>query len=118
MSMRLMETLAALAKRTALRPLGSLCEQQKQVSTARLEQMLEPIGDDLAGYAFVLRGEFDRLRAENETLRQDAARWKFVRSPVGTSSPFAVWHEGKMPVFSRIADRMVDDAMAKEASHV
>ncbi|GEM_PF-6638322 len=78
--MRLMEILAALAKRTALRPLSNLCEQQKQVSTARLEQMLEPIGDDLAGYALVLRGEFDRLCAENRALKADAKRYRFARA--------------------------------------
>jgi len=68
------------------------------------------------GTALNLIAEVERLAAENETLRKDAARWKLVRSPVGTSSTLAVWHEGKMPVFSGIADRMVDEAMAREAS--
>ncbi|HAQ86540.1 MAG TPA: hypothetical protein DCR78_08870 [Pseudomonas sp.] len=83
---------------------------------AERDRLQEALKDADAGMMLFLE-QRDQLKAENETLRQDAARWKFVRSPVGTNSPFAVWHEGKMPVFSSIADRMVDDAMAKEASH-
>ncbi|CAI8817812.1 hypothetical protein [Pseudomonas chlororaphis] len=59
----------------------------------------------------------DRLKAENEALRKDAERYRFVRNPIGTSSPLAIWNEGKMPLFSGIADAVVDEFMAKEASH-
>lgn len=61
-----------------------------------------------------LTAERDALRAELEALRKDAERWRFVRSPLGTGSPYAVWHEGRMPIFSAIADACIDEAMAKE----
>ncbi|RAS34037.1 MULTISPECIES: hypothetical protein [unclassified Pseudomonas] len=61
--------------------------------------------------------ERDQLKAENEALRKDAERYRFVRNPIGTSSPLAIWNEGKMPLFSSMADAVVDEFMAKEASH-
>lgn len=61
--------------------------------------------------------ERDQLKAENEALRNDAERYRFVRNPIGTSSPLAIWNEGKMPLFSSMADAVVDEFMAKEASH-
>ncbi len=63
------------------------------------------------------RRERDQLKAENEALRKDAERYRFVRNPIGTSSPLAIWNEGKMPLFSGMADAVVDEFMAKEASH-
>lgn len=60
--------------------------------------------------------ECEQLRGEVEALRKDAERWRLVRSPVGTESSLAVWHEGRMPVFSAIADRMVDEAIANESA--
>lgn len=63
------------------------------------------------------RRERDQLKAENEALRKDAERYRFVRNPIGTSSPLAIWNEGKMPLFSGTADAVVDEFMAKEASH-
>ncbi|WP_137138168.1 hypothetical protein [Pseudomonas asiatica] len=65
----------------------------------------------------VTAGERDQLKVENEALRKDAERYRFVRNPIGTSSPLAIWNEGKMPLFSSIADAVVDEFMAKEASH-
>ncbi|UVL26798.1 hypothetical protein [Pseudomonas donghuensis] len=56
-------------------------------------------------------------RAEAEVLRKDAERYRFVRNPIGTSSPLAIWNEGKMPLFSGIADAVVDEFITKEASH-
>ncbi|MNJ43222.1 hypothetical protein D3C77_382190 [compost metagenome] len=61
--------------------------------------------------------QVDQLKAENEALRKDAERYRFVRNPIGTSSPLAIWNEGKMPLFSGMADAVVDEFMAKEASH-
>lgn len=61
--------------------------------------------------------ERDQLKAENDTLRKDAERYRFVRNPIGTSSPLAIWSEGKVPLFSGMADAVVDEFMAKEASH-
>jgi regulator of replication initiation timing len=60
---RLMNTLAELARRAPLRTLHTICETQHQVSTVKLERYLEPIGDTLAGYAFTLRIDFDKLSA-------------------------------------------------------
>ncbi|BBT41449.1 hypothetical protein [Pseudomonas putida] len=60
-------------------------------------------------------GALGKLTAENEALRKDAERYRFVRNPIGTSSPLAIWNEGKMPLFSGMADAVVDEFMAKEA---
>lgn len=60
---RLMNTLAELARRAPLRTLHTICETQHQVSTVKLERYLGPIGDTLAGYAFTLRIDFDKLSA-------------------------------------------------------
>lgn len=60
---RLMNTLAELARRAPLRTLHTICETQHKVSTVKLERYLEPIGDTLAGYAFTLRIDFDKLIA-------------------------------------------------------
>ena len=60
---RLMNTLAELARRAPLRTLHTICETQRQVSTVKLERYLEPVGDTLAGYAFTLRIDFDKLSA-------------------------------------------------------
>lgn len=60
---RLMNTLAELARRAPLRTLHTICETQHQVSTVKLERYLEPVGDTLAGYAFTLRIDFDKLSA-------------------------------------------------------
>ncbi len=60
---RLMNTLAELARRAPLRTLHTICETQHQVSTVKLERYLGPVGDTLAGYAFTLRIDFDKLSA-------------------------------------------------------
>lgn len=65
----------------------------------------------------VTSGERDQLKAENEALRKDAERYRFVRNPIGTASPLAIWNEGRMPLFSSIADAVVDEFMAKEVTH-
>lgn len=66
----------------------------------------------------VARRERDAALAELEACRKDAERWRFVRSPIGTRSPYAIWNEGRMPVFSKIADACIDDAIRKEALDV
>lgn len=83
---RLMNTLAELARRAPLRTLQTICETQHQVSTVKLERYLEPIGDTLAGYAFTLRIDFDKLiaalsavTAERDRLREEMAElWKRI----------------------------------------
>ena len=78
---RLMNTLAELARRAPLRTLHTICETQRQVSTVKLERYLEPVGDTLAGYAFTLRIDFDKLSAalsavtaERDRLRDAAGK--------------------------------------------
>ncbi|WP_061238227.1 hypothetical protein [Ectopseudomonas composti] len=71
-----MQILADLAKRTPLRRMESLCEQQKQVGTAKLAEHLERAGDQIAGYAYNLRRHFDALHAEAEALRAENGRHK------------------------------------------
>jgi len=72
---RLMNTLAELARRAPLRTLHTICETQRQVSTVKLERYLEPVGDTLAGYAFTLRIDYDKLSAALSavTAERDAA---------------------------------------------
>lgn len=74
MSARLMQILASLAQRRALRTLDTICETQHQISTRKLEQYLEPIGDELAGHAFHLRIEYDALTSKVATLEAENAK--------------------------------------------
>ena len=55
------------------------------------------------------------LIAENEALRKDAERWRFVRNPVGNSSPFAIWSEKTNLFLGKHADEAIDAAMSKGA---
>ncbi|MBU2047371.1 MAG: hypothetical protein KKH61_00080 [Gammaproteobacteria bacterium] len=78
---RLMNTLAELARRAPLRTLHTICETQHQLSTVKLERYLETIGDTLAGYAFTLRIDFNKLSAalsavtaERDRLRDAAGK--------------------------------------------
>lgn len=78
---RLMNTLAELARRAPLRTLHTICETQHQVSTVKLERYLELVGDTLAGYAFTLRIDFDKLSAALSavTAERDKLREAFMR---------------------------------------
>ncbi len=76
-----MQILAELAQRTPLRFLSGLCEQQKQISTAKLAEYVEQAGDQLADYAFKLRQHNDALHAEAESLRAENER---LRSLINT----------------------------------
>ncbi|WP_054882095.1 hypothetical protein [Pseudomonas sp. NBRC 111128] len=75
------------------------------------------ISYDPHGPEVVMAEAYDQLKAENEVLRKDAERYRFVRNPIGTSSPLAIWNEGKMPLFSGMADAVVDEYMAKELTN-
>lgn len=91
---------------------GSLHGAYQTVKTQRdyLANRLSEAG----GQALFMRLEIEKLKAENAELRTDAERYRFVRNPIGTSSPLAIWSEGKMPLFSSMADAVVDELMAKE----
>ncbi|PAA08883.1 hypothetical protein [Pseudomonas fragi] len=53
------------------------------------------------------------LKAECEVLRKDAGRWQFVRNPVGSGSPFAIWSERTNLFLGKFADEAIDAAMGK-----
>ncbi|WP_289328843.1 hypothetical protein [Pseudomonas sp. 'CRE Jenny 4'] len=53
------------------------------------------------------------LKAEVERLRKDADRWQFVRNPVGSGSPFAIWSERTNLFLGKFADEAIDAAMGK-----
>lgn len=80
---RLMQILASLARRSPLRTLHTICETQHQISTRKLEQYLEPIGDELAGFAFNLRQDYDQLHAANQRLEGEVARLKMEFANAG-----------------------------------
>jgi len=90
-----------------------------EVHRYRVVKMISEDGNrieyDPRGPSVVMASAYDQLKAENEALRKDAERYRFVRNPIGTSSPLAIWNEGKMPLFSGMADAVVDEFMAKEA---
>lgn len=54
---------------------------------------------------------------KQESMRKDAERWRFVRNPVGSGSPFAVWSERTNLFLGKYADEAIDAAMSKEHSH-
>ncbi|MEH6368516.1 MAG: hypothetical protein V7764_19785, partial [Pseudomonas marincola] len=69
-----MQILASLARRRPLRTLETICETQHQISTRKLELYLEPIGDELAGFAFNLRQDYGTLHAANQRLEGEVQR--------------------------------------------
>lgn len=71
---RLIQILASLARRSPLRTLHTICETQHQISTRKLEQHLEAIGDELAGFAFNLRQDYEQLHAANRKLEIEVKR--------------------------------------------
>ena len=87
---RLMNTLAELARRAPLRTLHTICETQRQVSTVKLERYLEPIGDTLAGYAFTLRIDFDKLSAALSAVTAERDR---LREALGDKALCAAYAE-------------------------
>lgn len=58
-----------LATRRPLHAIDELCDNQKQVSSARLYDMVELAGDDLAGYAVQIKQAVDDLNAQVEVMR-------------------------------------------------
>ncbi|MAB96981.1 MAG: hypothetical protein CMK71_02790 [Pseudomonadaceae bacterium] len=71
---RTMQILASLANRRPLRTLEAICEKQRQISTRKLDDHLELIGDELAGFAFNLRQDYDQLSADNRRLEAEVKR--------------------------------------------
>lgn len=48
-----------------------------------------------------------------ESMRKDAERWRFVRNPTATGSPFAVWSERTNLFLGKFADEAIDAAMSQ-----
>jgi hypothetical protein len=88
---------------------GSLASYGKQISA--LQRAVKNRDKVLAKVS----AERDQLKADNEALRKDAERYRFVRNPIARGSSLAIWHEGRMPMFSGIADVAIDSDMSKEA---
>ncbi len=74
MSYRAFEIMANLAKRRPLRGIQTVCETQHQISTRKLERYAELAGDELAGYAFNLRNEFDKISKERDAALKQVER--------------------------------------------
>lgn len=72
----------------------------------------------------VLLAEIDQLKAENEALRKDAERYRWLRQASATDGEHThgvcidLWENGcGFEVTLEEADAAVDTAMAKEVSH-
>jgi len=50
---------------------------------------------------------------KQESMRKDAERWRFVRNPTATGSPFAVWSERTNLFLGKFADEAIDAARGK-----
>ncbi|WP_207936413.1 hypothetical protein [Pseudomonas sp. 51_B] len=59
----------------------------------------------------VLAYERDQLKAENEALRKDAERYRWLREPWQDQRQVRAWTS------LEVMDENIDSAMAKEASH-
>lgn len=80
MGNRLIQILASLAQRRALRGLDVICETQHQISTRKLEQYLHQIDNELSGHAHYLRIEYDALTSKVATLEAERAeQWSLRR---------------------------------------
>ena len=84
MSTRLIQILASLAKRNALRGLDVICETQHQISTRKLDKYLEQVGDELASNAHYLRIEYDALTSKVAALEAELAKLRAGQEPVDT----------------------------------
>lgn len=83
-----------------------------QLCEAKGRLLMKPEADGDLSYALIL-AERRQLKAENESLRKDAERWRFVRNPVGNGSPFAIWSERRNLFLGKYADEAIDSAMSQ-----
>lgn len=107
----------------ALRTLAASLEKQVGLLRRELKDQTQAQADleaeratnaQLTEALLAAEAERDQLKAENEALRKDAERWRFVRDPLSTKSPFAIWGERKTLFLGRLADSAIDAAMSKE----
>lgn len=116
-SKRLVEQLRAQAEQydQALIKMAAERDQLKAENERLAEEYDKAWRHDLndKNNVHALSGEVARLSAENEALRKDAERWRFVRNPTATGSPFAVWSERTNLFLGKFADEAIDAAMGK-----
>lgn len=103
---RLMNTLAELARRAPLRTLHTICETQRQVSTVKLERYLGPVGDTLAGYAFTLRIDFDKLSAALSAVTAERDRLESMLIRTTTRHFAQQWKD-------RADDKRLDECLSE-----
>lgn len=89
-----------------------------------LNEYLDDRGIYIEDVALALITEIDQLKAENEALRKDAQRYRWLRQASATDGEYThgvcidLWENGcGFEVTLEEADAAVDTAMAKEASH-
>lgn len=88
-----------------------------RISDASIDAILKDSQQCVApgmGDVQLMVSEIRHLKAEVNALRKDAERWRFVRNPVGTGSPFAIWSERTNLFLGKFADEAIDAAMTKE----
>lgn len=110
---RAMQILADLARRTPLRMLGGVCEQQKQISTAKMAGYIEQAGDELAGYAFNLRQHNDALHAEAEALRLQNAMLVTAASNINSDREALRAENGRISEYSRQQEELQQQTEAR-----
>ena len=78
-----------------------------------LNEYLDDRGIYIEDVALALLAEIDQLKAENEALRKDAERYRWLRDPAAA----IVVRDTRSHMRGVYMDAQIDAAMAKEASH-
>lgn len=112
MNSRVITTLAQMARREPLRSLHRLCESQKQVSTAKLEDYLLCAGDELAGYAEILRDEFNNIAAAPAAPTADGTTSDKYRAELYDE----VWQRARDMGYGNVTDALVELERMKVAA--
>ena len=101
-----------MARREPLRSLHRLCESQKQVSTAKLEDYLLCAGDELAGYAEILRDEFNNIAAAPAAPTADGTTSDKYRAELYDE----VWQRARDMGYGNVTDALVELERMKAAA--
>lgn len=104
----------------ALRTLAASTEQIASGLRRELKDQTQSLADlaaeratneQLTATLLATEAERDRLKAENEALRKDAERYRWLRKPWQEQRQVKAWTS------LEVMDENIDAAMAKEASH-
>ena len=71
-------------------------------------ESVKELQDQIDGVIGVLHRQEEQIKS----LRKDAERWRFVRNPIGSGSPFAIWSEGTKLFLGQYADEAIDAAIS------